>query len=153
MQKLTINTSTGPAQYSIVRRPRVTKRLHMELDECGSLLVVAPSHWSINHISTTLSLNASRVERFLVRARKLQRQSLSYHNGERHLYLGKRYPLVLKPGTKQKASVMFDGTEIQLELREQQAETIRIALQGWYLEQAWTPLNGLSKYLLGMASN
>jgi len=136
MQKPTINTSLGPTQYSIIRRPRVTKRLHMELDECGSLVVVAPSHWSLSHISDTLSQNSSRVERFLVRARKLQRQTLSYHNGEQHLYLGKRYPLVLKPGTKQKARVMFDDGEIQVEVRQHQAENIRMALQGWYLEQA-----------------
>lgn len=150
MQKLTINTSTGLMGYTIVRRPRVTKRLHMELDELGSLVVVAPSHWSKKHISATLSQNTSRVERFLARARNLQRQTLSYYNGEQHLYLGKRYPLVLKPGTKRKANVIFDRGEIQVEHREHHAEATRLALQGWYLKQA---LNVFSLRLKTIAAN
>jgi predicted metal-dependent hydrolase len=138
MRKLIINTSTGPLEYSIAHRPRVTKRLHMELDERGSLVVVAPSQWSKAYIGSTLTENVCRVERFLIRARQQKRQTLSFSNGEQHLYLGQRYPLVLIPGTKRKASVSFDDREIRVEIREHETEAIRLALQGWYLKQAFS---------------
>lgn len=141
MRKPTINTSTGLLEYTIAHRPRVTKRLHMELDGCGGLVVVAPLHWSKVFVSETLSQNSSRVERFLIRARHQQRQTLSYYDGEPHLYLGQRYPLVLTAGTKRKASVMFDTKEIRVDTREQDPETIRLALQGWYLKQALDVFN------------
>ena len=98
MRRLTFKTPAGPLEYTITNRPRVTKRLHMEIDEHGGLVVVAPRHWSKAYISATLTQNIPRVERFLIRARQRQRQALFYTSGELNLYLGERYPLVINPG-------------------------------------------------------
>jgi predicted metal-dependent hydrolase len=134
MRRLTFKTPTGPLEYTITNRPRVTRRLHMEIDEYGGLVVVAPRHWSKAHISATLTQNISRVERFLIRARQRQRQPLLYTSGELHLYLGERYPLAISPGLR--TSVVFSENEIQVSSRQRDPENIRFALQGWYLKQA-----------------
>ena len=136
MRRLTFKTPAGPLEYTITNRPRVTKRLHMEIDEQGGLVVVAPRHWSKAHISATLTQNISRVERFLIRARQRQRQPVLYTNGELHFYLGERYPLLVNPASGLKTSVVFGENELRVISRQCDPESIRLALQGWYLKQA-----------------
>lgn len=136
MRRLTLQTPSGLLQYTITHRPRVTKRLHMELDEHGGLVVVAPRQWSKKHISATLSQNRSRVERFLVRARERQLKPLQYTNGELHYYLGEKYPLLIQTGIKSKSGVTCLGNEIRLDIRDPQPENIRTVLQAWYQKQA-----------------
>jgi len=136
MRRLNLKTRAGSLEYTITHRPRITKRLHMELDEEGYLVVVAPRHWSKAHIRTTLSQNTPRIERFLVRARKRQLEPLLYENGEMHLYLGERYPLVIRPGLGRNIGVVLTENRIRVESRQHQAETIRAALQVWYQKQA-----------------
>ncbi len=108
----------------------------MEIDEQGGLVVVAPRHWSKAHISATLTQNISRVERFLIRARQRQRQPVLYTNGELHFYLGERYPLLVNPASGLKTSVVFGENELRVISRQCDPESIRLALQGWYLKQA-----------------
>ena len=108
----------------------------MELDERGGLVVVVPRHWSKRHINATLSQNISRVEQFLVRARKRQLSPLLYVQGELHLYLGTPYPLALGPATDHQAAVRFNGGEICIETRQNQTGEIQTALERWYRLQA-----------------
>ena len=107
----------------------MTKRLHMELDENGGLVVVAPRHWSEAHIRETLALNMSRVKRFLITARERQLKPLLYTEGELHLYLGESYPLVINPGCGKKSNVGFSGCEIRVCTGQKDTESIRKALQ------------------------
>ena len=136
MQELTLETPTGSLQYTITHRPRITKRLHLELDEHGGLVIVAPRHWSQKHISTTLLLNTSRVERFLVRARKRQLQPLRYINDELHYYLGERYPLLLKKGLARKTTIVLEEDKIRIDTSDRHSDTIRTVLNAWYMKQA-----------------
>lgn len=136
MRRSSFETPTGLLEYTITRRSRVTKRLHMELDENGGLVVVAPRHWSKAHINTTLSQNTSRVERFLIRARRRQLEPLLYVNGEAHFYLGESYPLAILPGSGRKTGVELSGSEIRINMSWHDPEGIRVALQTWYRKQA-----------------
>ena len=136
MRRSSFKTPAGPLEYTITSRPRVTRRLHMEIDEHGGLVVVAPRHWSKAYISTTLTQNISRVERFLIRARQRLRLPLLYTNGEQHLYLGERYPLAVNSGPVMKSSVVFSGHEIRVNTRQHDPISIRNALDGWYVMQA-----------------
>ncbi|MGB5488607.1 MAG: SprT family zinc-dependent metalloprotease [Lysobacterales bacterium] len=136
MRRLSFETPSGLLEYSITRRSRVTKRLHMELDENGGLVVVAPRHWSKAHINATLSQNTARVERFLIRARRRQLEPLLYVNGELHFYLGECYPLAILPGSGRKTGVKFSGNEIRIEIYQYDPGRIRVALQSWYHKQA-----------------
>ena len=108
----------------------------MELDENGGLVVVAPRHWSKAHINATLSENTSRVERFLVRARKMQLAPLLYANGELHFYLGETYPLTILPCLGRKTDIEFSGNEIRIRISQYDPQRIRVALQSWYHKQA-----------------
>jgi len=81
--------------YEIVHRPRITRRIHLELSDRGNLQVVAPRRLSRYEIHRTLQRSADYVARFLAdaRARRASQPPLRYRDGERHLLLGKRYPL------------------------------------------------------------
>ena len=108
----------------------------MELDEHGGLVVVAPSHWSRRHINATLSQNTSRVERFLISARKRQLEPLHYVHGELHFYLGQQYPLAVHPSPGGQTSVVFAGNALRVVVKQNKSADIRAALQGWYKQQA-----------------
>jgi predicted metal-dependent hydrolase len=81
--------------YEIAHRPRVTRRIHLELSERGVLRVVAPRRLSQRAIHQTLVSNPQYVVRFLEQARQqwAKRKPLRYVDGEKHLVLGRRYPL------------------------------------------------------------
>lgn len=141
MQRSSIKTSSGPLEYTITHRPRVTKRLHMELDENGGLVVVVPRNWSKRHINATLSQNTYRVECFLVRARQRQIAPLNYVDGEAHLYLGRRYPLMVIVVEGRQTNVVFTGQEIRIEIRKDHKADIQAVLHTWYRQQAEIVLN------------
>lgn len=151
MRRLSFKTPTGLLEYTITRRSRVTKRLHMELDESGGLVVVAPRHWSKAHINATLSQNTSRVARFLIRARQRQQKPLLYVNGELHFYLGESLPLVILPGSGQKTSVELSGNEFRIKTCQVDPEGIRLALQTWYHKQALKVFNERLQTIAGRA--
>jgi predicted metal-dependent hydrolase len=151
MCPLTLKTPNGPLEYKINYRARVKKRLHMELDEHGGLVVVAPRHWSKGHITATLAQNTSRVERFLENARQRQLPALRYIHGERHLYLGERYPLKIhSPGHGKKQLALIDG-EIRIHTPVLQREKIRAQLQDWYQRQAYLVLHDRLQRIAGRA--
>jgi predicted metal-dependent hydrolase len=141
MRRLIFKNPDVPLDYTITRRSRVTKRLHMELDERGGLVVVAPRHWSKKHISATLAQNLPRVERFLARARPRQLKPLQYTQGELHFYLGSQYRLVIHPAPGQKTNVVLAGHEIHVDTRHHNAGDIQTVFQAWYRRQAMKVLN------------
>lgn len=136
MQRLTFKTQNGPVEYTITHRQRVKKRLHMELDENGGLVVVAPRHWSKGYVNATLAQNTSHIERFLLRARQRFLTPLQYVDGEQHLYLGESYPLNIHHITGRKCHVAVSDGQIHIETPHSKAEKIRIELQHWYQGQA-----------------
>ena len=125
-------------EYSIAYRSRVTKRLHMELDKDGGLVVVAPEHWSRTHINATLTQNASRVERFLARARQRQLTPLQYVDGEQHLYLGEWYSLVIQHVKARQNRIRLIDGEMRVATSILQPEKIQASLHNWYQQQAMT---------------
>lgn len=151
MQQLTIKTPNGSLDYTVTRRARVTKRLHMELDEHGGLVVVAPEHWSKRHIEATLSQNTSHVERFLVRARKQQLKPLHYVHGELHYYLGHKYPLTVHSSAGGRTRVFFTGNKFRIDIRQHNSAGIKAALQAWYKLQALKILDERFQLIAGRA--
>ena len=110
----------------------------MELDENGGLVVVAPEHWSRTHINATLAQNAHRVERFLARARQRQLIPLQYVEGEQHLYLGERHPLVIQHVKARENHIAVIDGEFRVATSILQREKIQSCLQKWYQQQAMT---------------
>ena len=129
-----VKTQGGPLQYTITSRPRVTKRLHMELDEDGGLVVVAPAHWSKKFIAATVARNIPRLERFLATARARHTKPLRYVDGEKHLYLGEAYKLVVHAATGHNNKVVIMDGEIHV--WASMPGKIQPVLQNWYSRQA-----------------
>jgi len=138
MKQTALKTSSGKLEFTIAHRPRVTKRLHLELDEQGGLVIVAPRHWSRAHISATLSRNTGLVARFLAKARERQLSPLQYIQDEEHLFLGESYPLRILRHSKRKSQVIFSGQALQLSASRLETDAIRSALNAWYRQQALT---------------
>lgn len=136
MKQTSLKTSPGNLEFTIAHRPRVTKRLHLELDEQGGLVIVAPRHWSRSHISATLSRNTRLVARFLANARERQLSPLQYIQGEEHLFLGESYPLLILRHSKRKSRIVFSGRALQLSASRLDEDVIRSALDAWYRQQA-----------------
>ena len=136
MHQPVVKKTPDKLEFTIVHRPRVTKRLHLELDEHGELVVVAPRHWSRAHISATLSQNTSRVARFLANARQRQLSPLQYIQAEEHLFLGEKYTLVVQKGLERKPRVAITDQWLRISTASTNAAAIKSALQGWYRQQA-----------------
>jgi predicted metal-dependent hydrolase len=132
----TLKIPGGTLEYTIRQRARVTRRLHMELDDQGGLIVVAPGHWSKRHINATLLENTSRVQRFLADAQQRRLAALQYTNGEKHLYMGEHYPLVITLLEAGKSQVDLADGELRIATQVEQRESIQQQLQNWYRQQA-----------------
>ena len=151
MQQQFVTTPSGQLEYSIVRRPRVTKRLHLELDAKGGLMVVAPKHWSRSYIRQTLLQNTGRLARFVTKAQERLLPPLQYVAGEAHLFLGESYSLMIVDGAPRKTEVSLAAQELQIKTSQGGVQAIRLALQDWYRQQAAIVFRARMKILAGKA--
>jgi predicted metal-dependent hydrolase len=137
MRYAKLKTPSGLLEYTISHRARVKKRLHLELDEHGDLVVVAPGHWSKRHINATLMQNTSKVQRFLATAQQNRLAPLQYTAGETHLYMGEHYPLAISIIEAGKKRADLSVGEIRIQTDGLQRENIQRQLQDWYRQQAF----------------
>lgn len=121
--------------YEIAHRPRVTRRLHLELNDRGRLLVVAPRRLSRRDIHETLQRSADYVARFLddARARRARLPRLRYVNGEKHLLLGRHFPLELRvePGARRHVRWMSDRIRLVFPERPDTEAVRALLLKGY----------------------
>ncbi len=136
MKQLVFESLDGPLEYSVTNRPRVTKRLHMEIDARGRLVVVAPRHWSPDQIRLTLSQNAKRVQRFLCNTHRCQPTPLKFVHGELHFFLGETYPLRVGDPNGRKTLVTMEYGAILIRTARKAPEDIQCAVHKWYRQQA-----------------
>lgn len=134
-QTLTHSVSGRLIPYRVTHRPRVTRRLHLELDEQGQLVVVAPRGWPDYHVVQLLRKNLSYVERFLATARSRQPPALSYAAGGRHYYRGMQLSLDLHSG-RGPATVQPSGNRLVVRSRDDSPQSIARALRQWYRQSA-----------------
>lgn len=137
--------------YEIAHRPRVTRRIHLELNERGRLRVVVPRRLSRSDVHRTLQESAGYVARFLdeARARRAQQAPLRYVQGEKHLLLGRRYPLDISVRPDERGRVEWLSDRIRVILPERcAAETVRGLLLDGYrrlaLDELATRLQAVS---------
>lgn len=131
-----VTTATGQLEYTIVRRKRVTRRLHLELDARGGLIVVAPGHWSAAYIEVMLSENSGRMLRFVADARKRLLPPLQYVSGEQHLYLGELYQLRVVVESARKIAVQLIDHDLVITMARPDNRVIESTLGTWYRQQA-----------------
>jgi predicted metal-dependent hydrolase len=125
-------------EYEVVHRPKVTRCIHLELAEHGTLQVVAPRRLSRRVIQATMQEWADYVARFLAEA-KAQQQDIpvfAYVSGEQHLFMGQSYPLDILESNGKPASVELADGCIQIISPGGEVEDIRACLTGWYRKEA-----------------
>ncbi len=125
-------------EYQVHHRPSVTRRIHLELNEDGSLRIVAPRCMSRRDIHRTLQHRVSRVAHFLADARpRLQERPIHrYVSGEEHFFLGQKQALevVHEPGKHGSVSLMKG--QIRVTVPDVRAEAVGKRLIRWYRQQA-----------------
>lgn len=137
MQRYLIKTPGGQLRYDIAHRKRVRKRLHMELNESGGLVVIAPRHWSEKQVAGILEQNSSKVERFLHRARQRRLPPLQYRHGELHLLMGRRFPLKIKVSAGKKSTIIHTDSGFLISTSDSSPSKIQSLMQSWYQQQAY----------------
>lgn len=123
-------------EYTVSHRPRVTKRLHLELDEDGGLVVVAPRSWSKALINKTVAQNDRQIARFLQRAKQRQVTPLQYVDGSVHLYLGEQHTLSVHTDGVSLAGVSVVESRIIAKVRNDDPDSVKATLQHWYRRQS-----------------
>lgn len=134
--KLTLRTPAGALRYTLGYRPRVTRRMHLDLDEDGNLCVIVPRRWSQQQVDSLLKDNTDWVHRFLQRARQRHLKPLRYIDGARHLFAGDKYPLAVRRGDGFNTRVRLHRGVLRVETPERDEDSVRDALRAWYREQA-----------------
>mgnify|MGYP006280536543 CR=1 FL=1 len=146
----------GVARYTIGHRPRVTRRMHLELDEAGELRVIVPRGWSVSETHRLLERHAARVQRYLDGARERRLPPLHYGDGGEHLYRGERLTLRLRRRpTATRPILRRDGDTLLLLTRDPGAigtERVRRLLSAWYGRQARRLFRRRFERLRGRAS-
>jgi predicted metal-dependent hydrolase len=124
--------------YEVIHRPRVTRRIHLEITVEGELLVVAPKRMGRRAINAALQQRAGHVARFLNEARSKHQDLpvLSYTSGERHLYLGLKIPLAIHEQPGKRGQVRISGEQIYVQTPEQSPAQVKNQLTRWYRQQA-----------------
>ena len=125
--------------YEIAHRPRITRRIHLELTERGNLRVVAPRRLSRRDIHQTLQRSADYVARFLAdaRERRARQVPLRYVHGEKHLLLGRHYPLDIRIRAEERSRVEWMSDRLRVIVRRKpDAEKVRFLLLEAYREWA-----------------
>jgi predicted metal-dependent hydrolase len=136
MPAATIKIQDGILKYTIKTRPRIKRRLYLERDEQGGLVVFAPGHWPKRYIEASMAQNIQRVERFLSKTNTRQLAPLQYASGETHLYLGELLLLTIHHSGNARSQVEVIDGEIRVATPTPQSEKVRLVLQSWYLRQA-----------------
>jgi predicted metal-dependent hydrolase len=125
-------------EYQVHHRPAVTRRIHLELNEDGSLRIIAPRRMSRRAIHKTLQHRVAHVARFLADTRpKLRERPVHrYVSGEEHLFLGQNHLLDVVEEPGKRGSVGLVNGLIRVITPDARAEAISNKLTRWYRQQA-----------------
>ena len=138
MKPYSISNNDQLIDYEIRHRPTVTRRIHLEINNAGDLRVVAPRRMSRRAIHKALQQRAGHVARFLIKARARQRDlpEYLYTSGEKHLFMGRRYPLEILESRGTRGTVSLADECIEVMVPETTYDKIRNKLENWYRQRA-----------------
>ncbi|WP_191621226.1 M48 family metallopeptidase [Marinihelvus fidelis] len=125
-----------PFSYRVERRKRVTRRLHLALDDDGELLAVVPRHVGDAAVHRLLVKNVATVERYLRRAQARRPPPLEWHDGSMHLFTGRTLPLQLRAQRGRARETEFTDQHIAVYSHQLDEDSVRRTLRAGYLAQA-----------------
>jgi len=138
MKRYSLSNDEQIIKYEIGHRPTVTRRIHLEINKGGDLQVIAPKRMSRRAIHKTLQQRAHHVARFLIKARARQQDlpEYFYSNGEKHLFMGRRYPLEILQRQGKRGKVSLADDRILVMVPETTQDKVRGMLENWYRQRA-----------------
>lgn len=137
-----LQTPEGPLHFTIAHRPRITRRMHLEIDDSGALRVVVPRDWPVFYTRRLLRKHLGKVRRFLDRSRTRALEPLRYTDGSSHLYRGETITLRIECKSGQAAPpTLVDGT-LLLTLSRTEPDFVQGKLRAWYRSRAETLFAG-----------
>lgn len=131
-----LDTAQGPLHFSIAHRPRVTRRMHLELDDNGLLRVVVPQDWPDFYTRRLLRKHLAKVRHFLGRARARTLEPLSYTDGATHLFRGQEIRLRLLPAGRPMPAPILADQVLSLPVQDTAPDKVHAKLNAWYRSQA-----------------
>ena len=147
-----LHTSAGEITYRVIHRPKVTRRMHLDTDQNGELLVVVPRGWPSFYTARLLQSHRTKVERFLQIKARQALPKIRYENGSKHLFQGST--LTLSVITREHRGYRADYAPgfLRISLANNSPDHVKKARQHWYREQAGLWLSTRLNYLLERAS-
>ena len=138
MKRHSLRNNDQVINYEISHRPRVTRRIHLEINNTGDLRVVAPRRMSRRAIHKMLQQRVGHVARFLIKARERQRDLPEYFyiSGEKHLFMGRCYPLEILQRQSKRGTVSLADDRILMMVPETTQDKVRNTLENWYRQRA-----------------
>ncbi len=131
-------TPDGPLRFTITHRPRITRRMHLEIDDAGELRVVVPGHWPDFYTRRLLRKHLVKVRRFLGQARAHALEPLRYADGAKHLYRGRAITLDLRIGANRANGAALRSGVLRLGVPSRNPDQVRRRLRAWYRAEAET---------------
>lgn len=124
--------------YRLVHRPRVTRRVHLELGADGGLVVVVPRAMSRRDVRKALQARSARVVYFLAQARSRREDlpNLEYREGETHLFLGEACRLTIVDSPAGRGKLVLENGVFVAMTPDTTSGALRECFRRWYREQA-----------------
>jgi predicted metal-dependent hydrolase len=130
----------GEAQipYSIVVNPTRKQRVKINVHSDGAVEVETPECTSQENIARAVQKRARWIVTHVAGARKRFEQVLprEYVSGEQIFYLGRRYSLKVRQGSKCDRSVKLKGALLEVTTDDRSREAVRTLVKAWYREKA-----------------
>ncbi len=141
-------TAAGPVSYLMRRSPR-RRTIEISVDTDLRVKVAAPRYCSEREVRSFIEERAVWIRERLkeARLRQLRLEKKRYRDGNRFLFLGKKYPLTVRVTGAKRAKIGFSGEQWYVwvpagrEGREKE-QTVREQLHKWYRAQAMEIFGG-----------
>jgi len=124
--------------FNVVQNPSISGKVRIHVYPNGDVEVEAPSNTPADEISSALRKRARWVSTQLGLQKKDRAHVLprTYHSGETHFYLGRRYVLKVIAQDRHGSLVKLKGGQLQVTTQGSSTEEIKVALNKWYRERA-----------------
>ena len=131
-----VKIGTETHSFTLIRSRRRRRKMSLQLDAQGRLLVRAPFAARIAEIDGLILRNSDWIaQRRLELQQQPQPQGFHFVNGERHLFLGQPYALEILPApSRNRQGVAVSGE--QLLIHALAPDAVSRLMQQWYSQQA-----------------
>jgi predicted metal-dependent hydrolase len=130
----------GEAQipYSIVVNPKRKQRVRINVHADGRVEIETPERTPREDIAKAVQKRAKWIFTHVTGVQKRFEQVLprEYVSGEQIFYLGRRYSLKVRQGSKRDRSVKLKGALLEVITDDRSREAVRTLVKAWYREKA-----------------